>query len=104
MTAGPAGVAPPPVRGEMPVPTMAPTPRAMRCHQLRLRVSRCCSDTCSSSIDFRRIQVVIGRFLPRFGSGASSGGCGEGLVGQAETLGDRPADDSAAEGVEARAE
>src|SRR5690606_30438171 len=36
-TAGPALSAPMPIRVRMPVPTMAPTPIATRCGQLRLR-------------------------------------------------------------------
>src|SRR4051794_17718573 len=42
ITAGPAFAAPTPVRVRMPVPTIAPTPSAIRCGQERLRESRCC--------------------------------------------------------------
>src|SRR5688572_24365381 len=49
MTAGPALAAPTPVRVRIPVPTIAPTPSAIRCGQPRLRWSRCSGAISSSA-------------------------------------------------------
>src|SRR5687768_167995 len=48
ITAGPALAAPTPVRVRMPVPTIAPTPSAIRCGQPSERLSRCSGASSSS--------------------------------------------------------
>src|SRR4029453_10806779 len=60
ITAGPAFAAPTPVSVRMPVPTMGRPPRAMRCGQERLGVSRCSSGISSrETIVLRTFQFFM---------------------------------------------
>ena len=63
---GPANPAPTPISVKMPVPTMAPTPRASRCGQLNVGFSR--GPSCGAiiaSIDRRRFQKAMTVFPRR---------------------------------------
>ena len=67
ITAGPALAAPTPVRVRMPVPTIAPTPSAIRCGQPSERFSRCSGARSSSlTIAFRTFQFATTPLLYGF--------------------------------------
>src|SRR4051794_17161685 len=81
MTPGPAIPAPTPVRVRMPVPTIAPTPSAMRCGHPRLRLSRCSAGISSSATTALRANRSIGTplfllRLDRQGRGGRTATCG----------------------------
>src|SRR5512146_1848294 len=68
----------------MPVPTMAPTPMATRCHQLSVGFNRCALSTAASaSTDLRRFQNDM-RFPLGWCAklGGSARGCKSSVIGE----------------------
>src|SRR3546814_15677436 len=53
----------------MPVPTIAPTPSAMRCGQLSVRTSACSPSRRSGTIGLRRNRRSVMRWAPPLGAG-----------------------------------
>ena len=71
LAAGPAFAAPTPVKVKMPVPTIAPTPSAIRCGQDKVGFSRCSGAISSAD---RVLRTPHMRFPPNFPPAYRAGG------------------------------